>query len=383
MREVSQVQAIDVAIIGGGIAGLWTLAMLRKQGYSAILLEKAGLGAGQTIASQGIIHGGTKYALTGQLSGAAQAITAMPGKWKAALQGMGEIDLSHAKQLSEHQYLWTTQALGGKLTAFFAGKMMQNRMTRLSQKNLPDFLPANFQGHCYALEEPVLDLVSILQCFAEQFRDCIITDANWEKREEKLIVNQQVFLPTTWLNCAGEANAQLSNAKQQIRPLLMTALKIPTDAPDIYGHCLGMSDKPKITITTHPYDYRNVDMGKVYWIGGQPAEEGVGREYSSHIQSIQQLLQETLPWLPPSWTRAKENYQCIPINRAEGAAGGKRPDFPVIEQQNNEITIWPTKLAFAPFVAEKVIARLPASHYSQPAFPQKEIRLSNYCWTKQ
>ena len=49
----------DIVVFGGGIAGLWLLNRLRDEGYDAILLEADGLGAAQTLASQGIIHGGT------------------------------------------------------------------------------------------------------------------------------------------------------------------------------------------------------------------------------------------------------------------------------------------------------------------------------------
>jgi len=63
---MSQPLELDVAIFGGGVAGLWTLARLIKQGFNAHLFECNQLGAGQSIASQGIIHGGTKYALTGK-----------------------------------------------------------------------------------------------------------------------------------------------------------------------------------------------------------------------------------------------------------------------------------------------------------------------------
>ena len=65
----------DVVIVGGGIAGLWILSALRAEGYQTILLEKDALGAGQTLASQGIIHGGTKYALTGKLTGRSEERT--------------------------------------------------------------------------------------------------------------------------------------------------------------------------------------------------------------------------------------------------------------------------------------------------------------------
>ena len=52
----------DIAIIGGGIAGLWLLNRLRDQGFCAILFESDAIGAGQTGVAQGIIHGGMKYA---------------------------------------------------------------------------------------------------------------------------------------------------------------------------------------------------------------------------------------------------------------------------------------------------------------------------------
>ena len=57
----------DIVVFGGGIAGLWLLNRLRDEGNDAILLEADGLGAAQTLASQGIIHGGLKYALGGSV----------------------------------------------------------------------------------------------------------------------------------------------------------------------------------------------------------------------------------------------------------------------------------------------------------------------------
>jgi glycerol-3-phosphate dehydrogenase len=65
---------VDVAIVGGGIAGLWLLARLRQRGYGALLIESERLGAGQTICAQGIIHGGAKYACTGRVSDSAKAL---------------------------------------------------------------------------------------------------------------------------------------------------------------------------------------------------------------------------------------------------------------------------------------------------------------------
>ena len=82
----------DIVIFGGGVAGLWLLNALRSAGYQAILFEKESLGGAQTMASQGIIHGGLKYALQGALSSATQAIADMPSRWRACLDGSGELD---------------------------------------------------------------------------------------------------------------------------------------------------------------------------------------------------------------------------------------------------------------------------------------------------
>ena len=48
------------------------------------LLETGTIGGGQTIGAQGIIHGGIKYALTGQASRASEAISRMPEIWNTA-----------------------------------------------------------------------------------------------------------------------------------------------------------------------------------------------------------------------------------------------------------------------------------------------------------
>ena len=53
----------DIVIFGGGVAGLWLLNAVRSAGYQAILFEKGHSAEAQTLASQGIIHGGLKYAL--------------------------------------------------------------------------------------------------------------------------------------------------------------------------------------------------------------------------------------------------------------------------------------------------------------------------------
>ena len=69
----------QIAIVGGGICGLWLLNILRGKGYDAWLFEKDTLGGAQTLASQGMIHGGLKYALGGFTTPSSESIARMPG----------------------------------------------------------------------------------------------------------------------------------------------------------------------------------------------------------------------------------------------------------------------------------------------------------------
>ena len=78
---------LDVVIFGGGAAGLWLLDTLVRRNYSVLLLEAHALGSGQTVAAQGIIHGGLKYTLDGLFNRSADAIRAMPDLWRDCLAG--------------------------------------------------------------------------------------------------------------------------------------------------------------------------------------------------------------------------------------------------------------------------------------------------------
>ena len=95
----------DVVIFGGGAAGLWLLDELSRSGCSALLLEANRLGQGQTIASQGIIYGGLKYALSGLLTGSAANIREMPLVWQECLAGRRAPDLSETSLRSSFCYL--------------------------------------------------------------------------------------------------------------------------------------------------------------------------------------------------------------------------------------------------------------------------------------
>src|SRR5438445_5157476 len=154
----------DIAIIGGGITGLWLLNRLREQGFSAILLESATLGGEQTHKAQGIIHGGMKYALQGSLTAASDAISRMPEVWQSCLSGVGSIDLRDVPVLSTHQYLWTTSALSSKLAGFFASVALKGDVKSLKRAEFPAiFQNPQFKGQLYSLDEMVIDVHALIR----------------------------------------------------------------------------------------------------------------------------------------------------------------------------------------------------------------------------
>ena len=353
---------IDIAIFGGGIAGLWTLARLRRAGYRVALFERRAIGGIQSIASQGIIHGGTKYALTGKLTGSAMTIAAMPAIWRAALAGQGEVDLSGVRVLAEHQLLWSTGSLASGMAGFFAGKVMQSRMQPLAREAFPcPFDSPAFRGSLYRLAEPVLDPRSLAESFFRQYGDCCYQlqglpqfdrlSAGWRVR----LSPDDTIDARALVLAAGEGNLGLLKAlgqdepQMQIRPLHMLMLRGPM--PALHAHCLGGSANPRLTITSYPGD----QGGMVWYLGGQVAEEGVGRAPSEQVAAGRAEIATLLPWMDLS----SAQWATLAVNRAEIATpGGRRPDDAFVAAHEGVFTCWPTKLAFAPRVADLVIAAL-------------------------
>jgi glycerol-3-phosphate dehydrogenase len=158
---------LDVAILGGGIAGLWLLARLRAQGYAAMLFEAEALGAGQTLASQGIIHGGLKYAIDLKLGQDADALADMPTRWRACLEGKGDVDLAGVQVNALHHLFWARRSIASRITGFFGSKLLRGRVDALPEADWPPALrdPAHV-GAVYRLDEIVLDVPSLLAHFA-------------------------------------------------------------------------------------------------------------------------------------------------------------------------------------------------------------------------
>lgn len=374
----------DVLIVGGGVAGLWLNARLRQQGYSTLLINKGALGGGQSVKSQGIIHGGTKYALSGALTGASEAIADMPRRWREALAGSGELDLSGVRLLSDAHYLWSPGTLAGNLTSFFASKAVRSRIGQVKGSELPPALQdARFKGKVYRLSELVLDVPSLIQRLAELAGSGLLAADTVEPLRENheltgLIVDGRVIRAQRIVLSAGAGNAELLRAldlaqpAMQKRPLHMVLVKAATLKP-LYAHCLGGGSKPRITVTSHPA----ADGEWIWYLGGDLAEaDGVARDEAAQIAAAKKELAELVPWIDLS----SAQWATLRIDRAEPAQSAQsRPDNAFLAEQGRLLVGWPTKLALSPDFADRVQAALirdgihPQQHSPLPALPRPAV----------
>jgi glycerol-3-phosphate dehydrogenase len=354
---------LDLVIIGGGIAGLWTLNRAVKAGFNAVLFEKNTLGGGQSVRSQGIIHGGTKYALSGVLTQASNTIKEMPQRWRDCLKGNGELDLTTVNILSDAHYMWSKGSLGSRMTTFFATKAFSGRVEEVSANNRPQvFQNKQFKGSLYRLNELVLDVPSVIDALRAPVENRIfkvdILDAHIEKQEN---IVQSITLPDYNLRIepndilitSGEGfealapQLKIKQPEMQKRPLHMVMVKHNLNLPT-FAHCIGAGSKPVATITTHPCS----DGQQVWYLGGNVAETGLERSPKEQIAFAQKELSTLLPWVDLS----KAQWSSFHINRAEPKQSSLvRPDAAFAQKVGNCIVAWPTKLALSPDLADQVL----------------------------
>lgn len=360
---MSQVLNTDVLIVGGGVAGLWLAARLRSQGFATLLVESASLGGGQSVKSQGIIHGGAKYALHGALTGASEAIADMPRRWREALAGNGELDLRPVRLLSDAHYLWSPGSLAGNITSFFASKAVRGRVDQVKGDALPAALQhPKFKGKVYRLAELVLDVPSLIQRLADLAGDGLLAGRSIEPLREGdelvgLVVDGRSIRAQRIVLSAGAGNEALLQAlgiqqpAMQRRPLHMVMVKAPGLKP-LYAHCLGGGPKPRVTVTTHPA----ADGQWVWYLGGDIAEaDGVARNEAEQIAAAEKELRDLLPWID----LASAKWATLRVDRAEPVQNGlARPDNAFLADQGRLLVGWPTKLALAPDFADRVITAL-------------------------
>ncbi len=356
----------DIAIIGGGISGLWLLNAFRQLGFKSVLLEKGELGSMQTIASQGMIHGGIKYALSGFTTPASEGIATMPEAWRSCLSGSGPIDLRSVNILSNDYYLFSDGSLSSKMTTFLGSKAIRSRISKVDREQFPaPFSNRQFSGWLYRLQDLVVETSSLLtnlqklagmltyQCDAQivckkpgQVHCLSLGDGlNLEAR--------------LYVLAAGAGNARLLHASgndtisMQQRPLHQVMVS-SENLPAVFAHAVGLAsaDKPRVTITTH-----HARNGRPVWyIGGNLAETGVDRSEGEQIDQARREMASLFPWI--DFVNAK--WATHRVDRAEPASQEHtRPDHPYYRLQQNLLVCWPTKLTLIPAMAKEICAELP------------------------
>jgi glycine/D-amino acid oxidase-like deaminating enzyme len=376
----------QIAIIGGGITGLWLLNLLRSQGYNALLFEKEGLGGEQTFASQGMIHGGLKYALGGMTTPASESIANMPQVWRECLTGNGDVDLSGLNILSEDYYLFSDAALTSKVTAFFASKSLEARISALARKDFPGaFNTPLFKGLLYRLQDIVLDTPALVNKLANNYRDYIFRCEPKVILESDKIVGLKLTENDTieadrYIFAAGAGNESLcagsclEKFSMQRRPLQQVMLK--GKLPRIYAHAVSLksTNKPRVTFTSHTCH----DDEIVWYLGGNLAEQGVGLPPDQVIKNAKRELATLLPWIDLSGA----SWATLNVERAEPSQLLKaRPDFPFVEAKDNALVCWPTKLTLCPMLGNDVLeiidrinlTKVPLGKERRPNLPLADV----------
>lgn len=360
----------DVVIFGGGIAGLWLLNRLRQAGITAILFESGALGGGQTHKSQGIIHGGMKYALHGIKTGEAEAMKDMPAIWRECLSGRGEADLSRVPVLSPQHYLWSPAKLTAKLTGFLAGATLTSEVQLVSREHYPSaFQDPQFKGEVFSLGEIVVDVPAVIREMVKANQHAIYKIEPLSGQAMKFdkagnLVSTIVYFSGQGIEVkaqqfvftAGAGNEVIINklnhhaVTMQRRPLHMVMVKTPFQH-SLYAHCLGWGVRPRLTITTHKLQ----DGSMVWYLGGLLAEEGVHREPPAQIAAARAELSSLFPWLDFS----SAVFSTLRVDRAEPLQkDGLKPDSSFMRIIHNMMIAWPTKLALAPKLANDMLEQL-------------------------
>lgn len=379
---------VDALVFGGGVAGLWVMDEVRRRGLSALLVERHALGAGQTIACQGIIHGGIKYTLAGALTPSAKAIRGMPDLWRACLEGRRDPDLREAHVHSACCYLWRTESLSSALGMIGARFGLRSDVERVERAHRPEAL-AGCPGDVFRVSEPVLEVPSMIRAMAKPFASTLVridpaADVEFETtvpgQVERVTLGgpagPRALVPRKVVFTAGAGNAELRarcgldagdrrsaiddrhstfdippSSVMQLRPLHMVLAR--GRLPSLYGHCVDGA-KTRVTITT-----ATDSQGRIVWqIGGQLSEDGVTQEPDALIERARREVASVLPGLQLDGVE----WATYRIDRAEGrTSGGLRPQGPTVREEGNTITAWPTKLALAPGLAGMIADRLSAS----------------------
>ena len=350
---------VDVAVAGGGIAGLWIANLLLLRGFDVALCDPGRAAGVQTRASQGLIHGGIKYALGGRAGDTFDALKDMPVRWRRCLAGDGEIDLRGVATASDACHLWSRGTLSARLAGFLAGRVVHGRAVRLSPADYPPPF-AGQAGTLYRLDDFAVDVPSLCRRLSaplgERFLNVEVSPRSVVCRNGRvaafrfdgLAVEAERFVFAAGAGNAALARAAGVDAPMQRRPLKQVLVHGPDPEP-LFVHCIaGLGSEPDLTVSTHP---------GYHYLGGALASAGVRRTDAEQVGAAKRALRASFPWI--DWDARR--FETLSIDRAEPARpGGLRPEQAFVAAHENAVVAWPVKLALAPDLGDRVLRALSA-----------------------
>lgn len=355
---------VDTLVLGGGVAGLWTLHELLDAGVDAWLGETGGLGGMQSMQAQGIVHGGGKYALrrVGDVE-AIRQIREMPARWREHRAGLRRPSLASAHTSSEECWLWLPrQGWRPRLEALTlipflrTGGVLAAPPRARGRESWPEPL-RHHAYRAYSMDEPVLEPVSVIESLAAPVAARLLQVgplADVQRTDEGFHVrfrDSRSLEARRLVACAGEGNAEILSvaghhgARMQRRPLRMGLVR--GSLPALHGHCV-LGGRTRMTITSVDL----ADGRRVWQVGGELAERWASTEGGDFFGDLEKELGLVLPGLDLS---AME-FGDYPAVRAEAANEDvRRPSgVQVSEVEPGLVVAWPTKWAMAPLLAEEV-----------------------------
>lgn len=382
----------DIVIFGAGIAGLWTFNRLKRMGFDVLLLESHAIGGGQTIASQGIIHSGLKFSLAGKINKLARSISAMPDLWRDALEGKGNVDLSQASIATTSQQLLIPAGFMGGLTKLVAERALGNNVHSIPEKDWPDDIKnSGFKGSLVFMDEPVLNVPSVLRALARPYKESIRKISQDQANNPFAFLTQNNIEPKRIIFTTASSNYKIAKAnghdaglETQKRPLVQGMMK---NAPfPLFAHLVGKTDKPIASITTHATE----DGSLVWYLGGlvaeHPKETNPANIYDAALKAFKTYL--------PDVDFSSALWSTLPIDRVEGKSrtDSWMPDTPSVHHHKDALYCWPTKLTFAPMLSDMILddldklgikpSQTQSDYTNLPKAPYAKAPWDDTTWTK-
>ena len=340
---------VDVAVIGAGIAGLWLANLLQARGLAVALCAKAPIGGEQTLASQGIIHSGLKYGLGRRSAATDSGLATMPERWRACLEGAGELDLRGVPVIAEriHLHAGPVQA---QPRALAAARLFASRCRRADPAATPPFE----RGVLFEIDEFAIDAPALVRRLAEPLQGRLVAgevapsallpsaDGLRGIGTERATVRAGAYILAAGAGTAALADrAGFGDIALRRLPLRQACIAL-REPPAVFAHCLtrATGTEPDLTITSH---------GNAFYIGGRIAGEGAARDAESHIAAVRRALGRALPAID---LRGAE-FDSFLVDRAEpDQSGARRADRPFITRRGNCLLCLPIKLSLMPLLGD-------------------------------